>query len=113
MPELTREAVAHVAKLARLALTDAEIDGLRDDLAGILEHAADLAALGTAGVEPTAHPLAIVNVYRPDVVAASVDRDEVLAAAPSSVDGRFRVPRILSEPTLGGPAAGSVTEGSK
>jgi aspartyl-tRNA(Asn)/glutamyl-tRNA(Gln) amidotransferase subunit C len=103
MPDLTREAVAHVAKLARLALSDAEIDGLRDDLAGILDHAADLAALDTTGIEPTAHPLGIVNVFRRDEVRPSVNRDEVLAAAPASVDGRFRVPQILGEAT---PAAG-------
>jgi aspartyl-tRNA(Asn)/glutamyl-tRNA(Gln) amidotransferase subunit C len=97
MPELTREAVAHVAKLARLALSDAEIDGLRDDLAGILEHAADLAALDTSGVEPTAHPLDIINVFRSDVARPSVDRAEVLAVAPAAADGRFRVPQILGD----------------
>jgi aspartyl-tRNA(Asn)/glutamyl-tRNA(Gln) amidotransferase subunit C len=89
--------VAHVAHLARLALTDEEIDLYTGQLAAVLEHAADVAALDTAGVQPTAHPLPIVNVLREDVVTASVDRDEVLAAAPAAEDGRFRVPRILGE----------------
>lgn len=97
MSQLTREEVAHVARLARLALTDAEIDGLRDDLAGILDHAADIAALDTEGIEPTAHPLPLVNVLRDDVSVPGLDRDAVLAMAPASEDGRFRVPRILGE----------------
>jgi aspartyl-tRNA(Asn)/glutamyl-tRNA(Gln) amidotransferase subunit C len=97
MSQLTREEVAHVARLARLALTDAEIDGLRDDLAGILDHAADIAALDTEGIEPTAHPLPLVNVLRDDVPVPGLDRDAVLAMAPASEDGRFRVPRILGE----------------
>lgn len=97
MSQLTREEVAHVARLARLALTDTEIDGLRDDLAGILDHAADIAALDTEGVEPTAHPLPLVNVLRDDVPVPGLDRDAVLAMAPASEDGRFKVPRILGE----------------
>lgn len=97
MSQLTREEVAHVARLARLALTDTEIDGLRDDLAGILDHAADIAALDTEGVEPTAHPLPLVNVLRDDVPVPGLDRDAVLAMAPASEAGRFKVPRILGE----------------
>ncbi len=61
----------------------------------MLEHAADVAALDTAGVPPTAHPLDLINVLRPDEPVPCLDRDEVLAMAPSSEDGRFRVPRIL------------------
>lgn len=97
MPQLTREDVAQVARLARLALTPAEIDDLRDDLAGILDHAADIEALDTTDVEPTAHPLPLVNVLRPDVAVPSLDRAAVLAMAPASEDGRFKVPRILGE----------------
>jgi aspartyl-tRNA(Asn)/glutamyl-tRNA(Gln) amidotransferase subunit C len=101
MPEktarLTRDAVEHVAKLARLALTDDEIDELTPQLAGILEHAASIAALDTSDVPPTAHPLPLVNVMRADEVRPSLDRAEVLAAAPATEDGRFLVPRILGE----------------
>ena len=61
----------------------------------ILEHAADVAALDLADVEPTAHPLPLVNVLRPDEVRPGVDRAEVLAQAPAAEDGRFRVPRIM------------------
>lgn len=92
---LTRNDVVHVAKLARLALTDAEIDQYTADLAGILGHAEDVASLDTAGVEPTAHPLPLVNVLRADTVRPSLDRDEVLAVAPMAEQGQFRVPSIL------------------
>ncbi len=94
---LTRAEVEHVARLARLALTDDELDALTPELGAILEHAAQVSALDTAGVEPTAHPLPLVNVFRPDVTRPSLDRDEVLACAPAAEDGRFRVPRILGE----------------
>jgi len=86
-----------VAKLARLALTDTELDSLTSELGAILEHAAQVSALDTAGVPPTAHPLPLVNVFRADVARAGLPRDEVLAAAPEAEDGRFRVPRILGE----------------
>jgi aspartyl-tRNA(Asn)/glutamyl-tRNA(Gln) amidotransferase subunit C len=94
---LTRADVAHVAMLARLALTDDEIDLYTADLAGILGHAEDVASLDTTGVLPTAHPLPLVNVFRADVVRPSLDRAEVLAAAPAAQSDRFRVPRILGE----------------
>jgi aspartyl-tRNA(Asn)/glutamyl-tRNA(Gln) amidotransferase subunit C len=89
--------VAHVAKLARLDVTDDEMALFAEQLGAVLEHAADVAALDTAGVPPTAHPLPLVNVFREDVIRPSLDRDEVLAAAPDAEDGRFRVPRILGE----------------
>jgi aspartyl-tRNA(Asn)/glutamyl-tRNA(Gln) amidotransferase subunit C len=94
---LTRAQVEHVAGLARLALTDEEIDALTTELGAILEHAAQVSALDTAGVPATAHPLPLVNVFRADVARPGVDRDEVLACAPEVEDGRFRVPRILGE----------------
>jgi aspartyl-tRNA(Asn)/glutamyl-tRNA(Gln) amidotransferase subunit C len=94
---ITRAEVVHVAQLARLALTDAEIEVLTGELAAILEHAALVSALDTDGVPPTAHPLPLVNVLRADEVRASLPRDEVLDAAPAAEDGRFRVPRILGE----------------
>jgi len=89
--------VSKVALLARLELTDAELDTYTDQLAAIIDHAADVAALDLADVPPTAHPLPIENVLRPDVVAPSLDRDEVLSQAPSVEDRRFRVPAILGE----------------
>ena len=86
-----------MARLARLALTEDELDALTTELGAILEHAAQVSALDTAGVEPTAHPLPLVNVFRADVARPGLPRDEVLAAAPEAEDGRFRVPRILGE----------------
>jgi aspartyl-tRNA(Asn)/glutamyl-tRNA(Gln) amidotransferase subunit C len=94
---LTRDDVAHVAHLARLDISEDEIDLYTQQLAAVLEHAADVEALDTTGVPPTAHPLPIMNVLRDDVVTASVDRDEVLSQAPAVEDGRFKVPRILGE----------------
>jgi aspartyl-tRNA(Asn)/glutamyl-tRNA(Gln) amidotransferase subunit C len=92
---ITKAEVEHVAHLARLALSDEEVERLTHELGAILEHAADVATLELEGVPPTAHPLPLVNVVRPDEVRATLSRDEVLAAAPASEDGRFRVPRIL------------------
>ena len=92
---LTRADVEHVARLARLALTEDEIERLTVELGAVLEHAADVASLDLADVPPTAHPLPLRNVLRDDDVRPSLDRDEVLASAPSAEDGRFRVPRIL------------------
>jgi aspartyl-tRNA(Asn)/glutamyl-tRNA(Gln) amidotransferase subunit C len=98
MPErLTRAEVAHVAKLARLALTEGELDTMTDELAGILGYANEIAALDLVGVGPTAHPIPLVNVFREDVVRPSVNREEVLANAPHAQDNRFRVPKILGE----------------
>jgi aspartyl-tRNA(Asn)/glutamyl-tRNA(Gln) amidotransferase subunit C len=94
---ITRADVTHVARLARLALTDDELESLTRDLAAILDHAARVSALDTAGVPPTAHPLPLVNVVRADEPRPGIDRDEVLSQAPSVEDGRFRVPRILGE----------------
>lgn len=86
-----------MAKLARLDLTDNELDRFAGQLAAVLDHAADVASLDTAGVEPTAHPLPLRNVLRDDVVRSSLDRGEVLRQAPAAEDHRFRVPRILTE----------------
>ena len=100
MPEMaaiSRDDVAHVARLARLELTDEELDRVTGELAAVLEHAADVAALDTAGVPPTAHPLPLVNVLRDDVPRPGLDREEVLSQAPAAEDGHFRVPRILGE----------------
>jgi aspartyl-tRNA(Asn)/glutamyl-tRNA(Gln) amidotransferase subunit C len=94
---LSRDDVVHVARLARLALTDDEVELFTAQLRTVLDHAADVAALDTSGVPPTAHPLPLENVLREDVVGPSLDRDEVLREAPDSDGVRFRVPRILGE----------------
>ena len=94
---ITREDVAHVADLARLTLSDEELDRFTDQLAAVLDHARDVEALDTAGVPPTAHPLPLHNVLREDEVRPSLDRDEVLSQAPASEGGRFAVPPVLGE----------------
>jgi aspartyl-tRNA(Asn)/glutamyl-tRNA(Gln) amidotransferase subunit C len=94
---LTRADVLHVAELARLELTDQELDLFTGQLADVLDHAADIAALDLVDVAPTSHAMAVTNVLRSDEVAPVLDRDEVLAAAPEVEDFRFRVPRILGE----------------
>ena len=94
---ISRADVAHVAQLARLRVTDEELDLFTEQLAAVLEHAKDVEALDVEGVEPTAHPLPLVNVTRPDTVAPCLDRAEVLASAPAVEDGQFKVPMILGE----------------
>jgi aspartyl-tRNA(Asn)/glutamyl-tRNA(Gln) amidotransferase subunit C len=94
---ISRADVAHVAHLARLRLTDDELELYTGQLAAVLAHAQDVEALDVAGVEPTAHPLPLANVTRPDELAACLDRAEVLAAAPEVEGGQFKVPMILGE----------------
>lgn len=94
---ITRDDVAHVARLARLALDDDQLDVFTGQLAAVLDHARDVEALDVAGVPPMSHPYPLVNVLRDDVVGARLDRGEVLAAAPVAEDGRFRVPPVLGE----------------
>jgi aspartyl-tRNA(Asn)/glutamyl-tRNA(Gln) amidotransferase subunit C len=94
---LTREDVAHVARLARLSLSEDELDRFTGQLATVLAHAADLAELDLSGQPPTAHPLPVRNVLRPDEVRPCLDRADVLAGAPAVEDNRFRVPRVVGE----------------
>jgi len=94
---ISTEQVAHVARLARLDLTEEELEHYTDQLAAILDHAADIEALDLDGVEPMTHPVPLVNVFREDIVRPCLDRDEVLAAAPAAESGRFKVPPILGE----------------
>ncbi|MEX1037345.1 MAG: Asp-tRNA(Asn)/Glu-tRNA(Gln) amidotransferase subunit GatC [Acidimicrobiia bacterium] len=87
--------IAHVARLARLGLTEPELDHYRDQLAVILEHAARVQELeGEPDVDVT-HPLGVVNAFRPDEVRTSLDREEVLGQAPEARDGYFVVPPAL------------------
>ena len=94
---ITRADAEHVAMLARLGLTDGELEEFTEQLGAILEHAAQVSALDTADVPPTAHPLPLVNVFRLDKVEPGLDRDEVLRQAPATEDGQFRVPPVLGE----------------
>jgi aspartyl-tRNA(Asn)/glutamyl-tRNA(Gln) amidotransferase subunit C len=89
--------VAHLARLARLALTDDELDSFSGQLDAILEHVSRIQAVDVTDVAPTGNPLKEVNVTRPDVVGPCLTQDEALAEAPNAVDGRFAVPQILGE----------------
>ena len=92
---LTTDAVAKVARLARLDLTPDEIERATHQLGDMLDHFADIDALDLSDVEPLNQPYPLVNVMRDDVEQPCLDRDEVMAAAPRSQDGRFWVPPIL------------------
>ena len=94
---ISRDEVLHVARLARLELSDDEVARFQEQLSAILEAVSKVSALDLDGVPPTSHPLPLVNVLRPDVARPGLPRDEVLAAAPAAEDDRFRVPRILGE----------------
>lgn len=97
MPELTRADVAHLAGLARIDLSDAELDRMVGELAVILDAVATVQQAPIADVEPMSHPMPLVNVTRPDEVRPSLTPEEALAGAPESEQQRFSVPRILDE----------------
>jgi aspartyl-tRNA(Asn)/glutamyl-tRNA(Gln) amidotransferase subunit C len=94
---ITREQVAHLAHLARIDLTDAELDHLAPQLAVIVESVARVGEVASDDIPPSSHALPLTNVTRPDVVTTSLPVEQVLAAAPESEQQRFKVPRILDE----------------
>ncbi|MBP1465285.1 Asp-tRNA(Asn)/Glu-tRNA(Gln) amidotransferase subunit GatC [Candidatus Chloroploca sp. M-50] len=89
--------VAHVARLARLGLSDEELALMRDQLSHILEYIELLQEVDVSGVEPTAQVTGLVSVMRPDVVKGALSRDEVLANAPDQRDGMFRVKPVFED----------------
>jgi aspartyl-tRNA(Asn)/glutamyl-tRNA(Gln) amidotransferase subunit C len=91
-PMIDREQVEHVAKLARLKLTDDEVQRMAGELSGILEHVERIAELDLDEVEPTSHVVALENVLRPDEPRPSWERDEMLERAPDPAGGAYRVP---------------------
>lgn len=94
---ITRDEVAHLAQLARLAVTDEELDVFAGQLDVILAAVARVAEVAADDIPPTTHAVPLTNVLRPDVVTPSLARDDVLAAAPATEGDRFRVPRILED----------------
>ena len=94
---LSRDDVAHVARLARIVLDDREVDHFTEHLGKVLDHASQLESLDLDDVPPMAHPYPLSNVLRDDVVGDTLDRDEVLGQAPEADDGQFSVPSILGE----------------
>ena len=95
--EITKEQVEHVARLARLEVSDDEKTVFARQLSSILTHIDQLKGLDTAGVEPTATVLPADNVFREDEVRPSLTQEQALANAPDQADGFFRVPKILED----------------
>jgi len=87
--------IAHVARLARLDLSEEELEGYKTQLAAILDHAARVQSLEGEPEVVASHPLEFENAYRHDEIRPSLDRDEVLAQAPEARDGYFVVPPTL------------------
>ncbi len=97
MSALTRDDVAHLCGLARIAATDDELDALAGQLDLILDAVVRVGEVAAADVPPMTHPLPLTNVTRPDELRPSLAPEQVLAGAPASEGQRFRVPRILEE----------------
>ncbi|WP_042225192.1 Asp-tRNA(Asn)/Glu-tRNA(Gln) amidotransferase subunit GatC [Oceanobacillus manasiensis] len=95
MADITKEQVKHVAHLARLAVTDEEVDKFTEQLSSIITYAEQLNELDTDGVEPTTHVLDLKNVLRKDEPKEWITQEEALKNAPDKKDGHYRVPSIL------------------
>ncbi|WP_291049048.1 Asp-tRNA(Asn)/Glu-tRNA(Gln) amidotransferase subunit GatC [Herbiconiux sp.] len=97
MSEITQEQVAHLANLARIALTPAEIESLTKELGSIVDNVAKVSEVATADVPATSHPIPLQNVYRDDVPGNTLTTEQALAGAPDHDGSRFRVTAILGE----------------
>jgi aspartyl-tRNA(Asn)/glutamyl-tRNA(Gln) amidotransferase subunit C len=97
MSSLSRADVAHLAGLARIELSDAELDRMVGELSVILDSVAKVQQAPTEGVAPMSHPMPLTNVTRPDVLRPGLTAEEALSGAPESEQHRFAVPRILTE----------------
>ena len=94
---ITREQVAHLADLARIDLSDDELDHLAPQLSVILESIASIQGVAGDDVPPTSHPVPLTNVFRDDVVVPGLTPEEALSGAPETEEQRFAVPRILGD----------------
>ena len=97
MPNISRDEVAHLSKLARLAVTDEELATFAGQLDQILDAVAKVGVVADQDVPPTSHAVPLTNVFREDVVRPSLAQEQALSGAPAAEEGRFRVPRILGE----------------
>lgn len=97
MAAISREEVAHLARLSRLAVTEQELDKFAGQLDVILQSVARIGEVAADDIPPTSHSVPLTNVYRDDVPRPSLTQDEALSGAPDAYEGRFRVPRILDE----------------
>jgi aspartyl-tRNA(Asn)/glutamyl-tRNA(Gln) amidotransferase subunit C len=94
---IDRSAVDHVARLARLDLSEDERVRMQRELSVILDHAERIQALDLDDLEPTSHPVPLKNMMRPDESTPSISQEDALSNAPAVEDGRFRVPRIIED----------------
>lgn len=94
---LTKTEVDHVARLARLELTDAEKEEFTGQLNEILHFVEKLKELDTTGIEPMAHAIPVTNVFRADLVEPSIDTESALSNAPDRIGDFFKVPKVLEE----------------
>ena len=97
MPSISRDEVAHLARLARLAVTEEELDLFAGQLEVILTSVARVREVAAAEVPPTSHAVGLTNVFRPDVPRPGLTQQQALSGAYATEEGRFRVPRILDE----------------
>ncbi|GAA4526151.1 MAG: Asp-tRNA(Asn)/Glu-tRNA(Gln) amidotransferase subunit GatC [Brachybacterium tyrofermentans] len=97
MPSIGRDDVARLADLARIQLTDEEIDRFAGEFDSIMDAVASVSEVATEDVPATSHPIAMTNVFREDVVETTLTQEQALAGAPEAQDGRFAVPQILGE----------------
>jgi aspartyl-tRNA(Asn)/glutamyl-tRNA(Gln) amidotransferase subunit C len=97
MAAISREEVAHLARLSRLAVTEQELDKFAGQLDVILQSVARVGEVAAEDIPPTSHSVPLTNVYRDDVPQPSLTQEEALSGAPDAFEGRFRVPRILDE----------------
>jgi aspartyl-tRNA(Asn)/glutamyl-tRNA(Gln) amidotransferase subunit C len=97
VPTISRDEVAHLARLARLAVTEEELDLFAGQLDVILTSVARVSEVAAADIPPTSHAVALTNVFRADVPRPGLTQQQALSGAPAAEDGRFRVPRILDQ----------------
>lgn len=93
--KITADEVKKVAKLAKLTLSDTDLERMATDMGAMLDYVATLTNLDTEGIVPTAHAVPMANAFRPDQLRPSLEREVVLAAAPKSANGTFRVPKVI------------------
>ncbi|MFF5990053.1 MULTISPECIES: Asp-tRNA(Asn)/Glu-tRNA(Gln) amidotransferase subunit GatC [Prauserella] len=97
MSNISRDEVAHLAKLARLAVTEKELDVFAGQLDQILDAVAKVGEVAADDIPPTSHAVPLTNVFRADEIRPSLSQEQALSGAPAAEEGRFRVPRILGE----------------
>ena len=97
MSEINREAVAHLARLAHIEMTDDELDKMAGELDVIVDSIKSVSEVAGEDIPATSHPIPLANVFREDVVGQTLTNEQALSGAPANAEGRFKVPAILDE----------------